>query len=129
MFYFSGGIEMICGQTDCGYALIRSYDINGTDFEDIVMSEGFDADYSTTSESFEAEYSSTESGSGSSSEDWEDYIDCEENEFENWEEIAVALYTCFEYADDMTMCIDYACNDGEFNMEFHLTDTCSGSPL
>jgi len=127
-----GGIEMICGQTDCDYALVRSYDINGTDIEDIEMIEGFVATNSTGASTTQSG-SSSGSGSGSSSEDWEDYIDCAENTFENWEESAIVLFTCFEYMFveemTMTMYIDYACSDGEFNMEFHMTDTCSGSPM
>lgn len=41
-------------------------------------------------------------------------------------------FTCFEYIDQdmgMTMYIDYACDNGVFNMEFHTTDDCSSAPL
>merc|ERR1712106_590740 len=64
----------------------------------------------------------------SSGEEWEDFVDCDANEFENWEEAAVALNDCFQY-NDSAYFVDYVCQDGEFTMEYYLNADCLGSAL
>ncbi len=136
-YWLGDGMEMICDGVDCPYAKVRSYSLNGTDTDTLIMEPDFEdgsgdeIEYGTTDEPWATTdfmYSSTVETDSSSGEDWDwaDYIDCDANEFDNWEEIAVAINDCVVYNNTGIL---YVCQDGEFTMEYHDTADCSGSAL
>jgi len=125
-FMLPGGVEMICDGVDCPYAMVRSYDVNGTDdWMDSTTEEPY---WSTGDNTYDPVWMTTDSmdsDSGSSSgEDW----DCDATDFVVWEEQAVALQDCFQY-NGTNYHIEYVCQDGEFTMQYYLNDECLGSPL
>lgn len=128
-FMIPGGVVMVCDGVDCPYAMVRSYELNGTamDMYD-GMSTTEDMMISTEDMWGSTEDMSTEDMWGST-EDWESWNSiCEDWEFEAWQEHAIAVSACFQ-SNDTAIFMEHVCQDGNFTVEYYNNSDCSGTAL
>jgi len=114
--YFGGINEtwhMVCDGEDCPYVMVRSYFLEN--LTNITMVDG---------------YNVTDGNSSSSSEEWEDFVDCDANDFENWDDTAVVMAECVPTTfGNITYHRHDRCVDGQLQMAVYTNSECSGSPL